>query len=201
MTFSVVRARARSLSSSTQACPRSLPWRQTETINAVVWVSESALIAGRIKWIVKKKIPRGAEKARLKKERHRRMMRPNVPNWQIFFSRRQTSTRDLATQGNLQWLATFMHLANAFIQSDLHWRIFFLLIVCNVIDFSLLTYFKCYCGLIKISLMLREVRKRKRQGQRHWSSVRQQQPGRRSLTNIPSWQIFFQDKQAHGNWL
>ncbi len=27
-----------------------------------------------------KKIPRGAEKARLKKERHRRMMRPNVPN-------------------------------------------------------------------------------------------------------------------------
>ncbi len=36
---------------------------------------------------------------------------------------------------------------------------FFVLIVCNVIDFSLLTYFKCYCGLIKISLMLREVKK------------------------------------------
>ncbi len=42
------------------------------------------------------------------------------------FSRRQTSTRELATQGNLQWLVTFtvMHLANAFIQSDLYWRNF-----------------------------------------------------------------------------
>ncbi len=42
--------------------------------------------------------------------------------------------------------------------------IFFLLIVCNVIDFSLLTYLKCYCGLIKINLMLREVRKKKETG-------------------------------------
>ncbi len=63
-------ARALSLFLYTSACPRSLPWRQTETVNAVVWVSESALIAGRIKWIVKKKkMPGGADKARLKKRK------------------------------------------------------------------------------------------------------------------------------------
>ncbi len=67
--FSVVRACARSLSCATQACPRSLPLRQTETINAVVWVTESVLIAGRIKWIVKKKMLGGAEKAMFKKRK------------------------------------------------------------------------------------------------------------------------------------
>ncbi len=55
-------ARALSLFLYTSACPRSLPWRQTETINAVVWVSESALITGRIKWLVKKRCPEELKK-------------------------------------------------------------------------------------------------------------------------------------------
>ncbi len=51
----------------------------------------------------KKKIPRGAEKARLKKERHRRMMGQMCQTDKYFFSRRQTSTRELATQGKLSY--------------------------------------------------------------------------------------------------
>lgn len=43
-------------------------------------------------------VKRGAEKARLKKIRHWRMTRPNVAD---IFSRRQTSTRELATQGTV----------------------------------------------------------------------------------------------------
>ncbi len=69
------------------------------------------------------------------------MMCQNVPNWQIFFQEdKRAHVNWRLKQGKLQWLAIFivnvMHLANAFIQSDLHWNIFFiqfsffLLIVC-----------------------------------------------------------------------
>jgi len=133
------------------------------------------------------------------------MMRPNVPNWQIFFSRRQTSTRELATQGNIQWLATFTcAFGKRFYPKWLTLKeLFFLLIVCNVIDFSLLTYFKCHCGLIKISLMLREVRKRKRQKQTlifsEITAARQKVPDKHTkLTDICSRQTSTQELATQG---
>ncbi len=50
----------------------------------------------------KKKIPRGAEKKQVKKRKASEYNAAKCAKLTNIFSRRQTSTRELATQGNLQ---------------------------------------------------------------------------------------------------
>ncbi len=64
----------------------------------------------------KKKMPGGAEKARLKKRKALDDDAAKCAKLTNIFSRRQTSTRELATQGSV----TSNIYSYAFIQSDLH---------------------------------------------------------------------------------